>query len=196
MFLLNTPASVDDVWDTLPRSMQQQMLDKKVRLFVIDAYRVARENGMGSRINTIMQTCFFAISGVLPGEEAIGKIKRAVEKTYGRKGRKIVELNFAAIDATLADLHQVELPEQATSDSRYARPCQSMPRIRQEQSQARLSPIGVIITVSLLPDDGTYPLGDSGLGKTQYCAWKSRYGMKSSVYFAVNALCLPAFGDS
>jgi pyruvate-ferredoxin/flavodoxin oxidoreductase len=87
VFLLNSPIAPDKVWDSLPEKMQQQMLAKKIRFYVIDAYAVAEKTGMGKRINTIMQTCFFAISGVLPQEQAIAAIKHAVEKTYGKKGR-------------------------------------------------------------------------------------------------------------
>jgi pyruvate-ferredoxin/flavodoxin oxidoreductase len=115
VFLLNSPVATDKVWDTLPKKMQQQMLDKKIRFYVIDGYAVAEKTGMGKRINTIMQTCFFAISGVLPQGDAIAAIKHAVEKTYGKKGRRIVELNFKAIDETLAGLQQVALPEKVSS---------------------------------------------------------------------------------
>ena len=116
VFLLNTPEPADMVWDSLPQTMQQQMLAKNIRFYVIDGYAVAEKCGMGKRINTIMQTCFFAISGVLPQEQAIEAIKHAVEKTYGKKGRRIVELNFKAIDDTLAGLQQVSLPTQISSE--------------------------------------------------------------------------------
>ncbi|MDD1644500.1 MAG: pyruvate:ferredoxin (flavodoxin) oxidoreductase, partial [Methylococcaceae bacterium] len=115
VFLLNTPEPVEQVWESLPAKMQQQMIAKKIRFYVIDGYAVAEKSGMGKRINTIMQTCFFAISGVLPQDEAIPAIKYAVEKTYGEKGQRIVELNFKAIDETLASLHAVPLPTQVSS---------------------------------------------------------------------------------
>ncbi|MFI3185293.1 MAG: pyruvate:ferredoxin (flavodoxin) oxidoreductase, partial [Methylococcaceae bacterium] len=115
VFLLNTPESVEMVWDSLPKKMQQQMIAKKIRFYVIDGYAVAEKSGMGKRINTIMQTCFFAISGVLPETDAITAIKHAVEKTYGKKGQRIVELNFKAIDETLASLHAVPLPTVVSS---------------------------------------------------------------------------------
>ncbi|MDO9141203.1 MAG: 2-oxoacid:acceptor oxidoreductase family protein, partial [Methylobacter sp.] len=102
VFLLNSPEPVERVWDSLPANMQRQMIAKKIRFYVIDGYEVAEKSGMGKRINTIMQTCFFAISGVLPQEQAVADIKHAVEKTYGKKGQRIVELNFKAIDETLA----------------------------------------------------------------------------------------------
>ena len=123
-FLLNSPTPEDKVWDDFPKSMQQQILDKGIKVYVIDAYDIAEKTGMGRRINTIMQTCFFAISGILPEDEAIAQIKKAVEKTYGKKGQKLLERNFAAIDATLAGLHQVQVPGQASSD--FERP--PMPR--------------------------------------------------------------------
>ncbi len=115
VFLLNSPEPVEQVWESLPAKMQQQMIAKKIRFYVIDGYEVAEKSGMGKRINTIMQTCFFAISGVLPQEQAIAAIKHAVEKTYGKKGRHIVELNFKAIDETLASLHSVPLPTAVSS---------------------------------------------------------------------------------
>ena len=101
VFLLNSPAAAAEVWDTLPEGMQQQILDKQIRMYCIDAYDVASRNGMGKRINTVMQTCFFAISGILPREQAISAIKDAVQKTYGKKGKRIVELNYQAIDCLL-----------------------------------------------------------------------------------------------
>ena len=107
VFLLNTQAGPEEVWETLPLPTQQAILDKGLRLFVIDAYKVAGETGMGVRINTIMQTCFFAISGVLPREEAIAQIKKAIEKTYGKRGEEVVRKNYAAVDGTLAGLHDL-----------------------------------------------------------------------------------------
>ncbi|HUM02451.1 MAG TPA: pyruvate:ferredoxin (flavodoxin) oxidoreductase, partial [Thermoanaerobaculia bacterium] len=113
--LLNVGRGKEEVWDALPREMQATILEKKLRVFVIDAYKVARDLGMGARINTIMQTCFFAISGVLPREDAIAEIKKAVEKTYGRKGPEIVKKNFAAIDGTLEHLVELPVPSKVTS---------------------------------------------------------------------------------
>jgi len=106
-FLLNTPFSHDQVWSKLPTPMQQTLLNRKARLFVIDATRVARDSGMGGRINTIMQVCFFALSGVLPKDEAIDAIKNSIRKTYGKKGEEIVQMNLKAVDNTLAHLHEV-----------------------------------------------------------------------------------------
>ena len=116
VFLLNSPYSAAEVWDRLPRTMQNEMLQKKIEFYVIDGYKVAREAGMGTRINTIMQTCFFAISGVLPREEAIEQIKKAIKKTYGKRGEAVVQKNFAAVDHALAHLEKVELPSSSSSE--------------------------------------------------------------------------------
>jgi pyruvate-ferredoxin/flavodoxin oxidoreductase len=116
VFLLNSPYSAADVWDKLPRSIQEEMLRKKIEFYVIDGYKVAREAGMGTRINTIMQTCFFAISGVLPRDEAIKQIKKSIQKTYGKRGEAVVEKNFAAVDHALAHLEKVALPDAASSN--------------------------------------------------------------------------------
>ena len=113
--LLNAPYPAAQVWDRLPRPVQQTITDKKLRLFVIDAGAVAREVGLGARTNTVLQTCFFAISGVLPREKAIGHIKDAIRKTYERKGQSVVDKNFAAVDGTLARLSEVTVPAQVTS---------------------------------------------------------------------------------
>jgi len=115
VFLLNSPYSAAEVWDHLPKTTQQEMLKKKIEFYVIDGYKVAREAGMGTRINTIMQTCFFAISGVLPRDEAIEQIKKAIYKTYGKRGEAVVAKNYAAVDAALAHLEKVELPSGVSS---------------------------------------------------------------------------------
>src|SRR4029079_5751554 len=106
--LLNSPHGPDDVWAALPDQVQQQVSAKQLRLFVIDATTVARETGMGGRVNTIMQTCFFAISGILPREQAIEQIKQSIRKTYGKRGETVVQQNFRAVDAALSHLHEVD----------------------------------------------------------------------------------------
>ena len=116
VFLLNSPYSAAEVWKYIPKTTQQEMIRKKIEFYVIDGYKVGREAGMGTRINTIMQTCFFAISGVLPREEAIEQIKKSIKKTYGKRGEAVVAKNFAAVDAALAHLEKVELPAAATAD--------------------------------------------------------------------------------
>ncbi len=115
-FLLNSPYSKDETWDKMPKKVQQQIIDKKLKFYVIDGYTVAKETGMGARINTIMQTCFFAISGVLEKDEAILQIKKAIQKTYGAKGEEIVQKNFNAVDKTLEHLYQIDVPANATSE--------------------------------------------------------------------------------
>ncbi len=116
VFLLNSPYSAAEVWNYIPKTTQQEMIRKKIEFYVIDGYKVGREAGMGTRINTIMQTCFFAISGVLPREEAIEQIKKSIKKTYGKRGEAVVAKNFAAVDAALAHLEKVELPTAATAE--------------------------------------------------------------------------------
>jgi len=118
VFLLNSPYAKEEVWDQLPLELQEQIIDKKLRFYVIDGLKVAREAGMGNRINTVMQTCFFAISGVLPRDEAIEKIKKTIEKTYGKKGADVVARNKAAVDMTLANLHEIKPPAAATTPRR------------------------------------------------------------------------------
>ena len=157
-FLLNTPHGKDQIWDTLPQRMQQQIIDRKLKLYVIDAYDVARQTGMGVRINTIMQTCFFAISGVLPREEAIDKIKQAIKKTYGVKGEEVVKKNWEAVDQTLANLHEVAIPAKPTS-TREIPPtvAPEAPNFVREVIGAMIAGRGDDIPTSRLPVDGTFP---------------------------------------
>lgn len=160
VFLLNSPVAADKVWDTLPKKMQQQMLDKNIRFYVIDGYAVGEKTGMGKRINTIMQTCFFAISGVLPQEQAIAAIKHAVEKTYGRKGQRIVELNFKAIDETLAGLQQVTLPNKVSSSfDNISRIIDNAPEFVKRVTGEIIAGRGDFLPVSAMPVDGTFPTG-------------------------------------
>lgn len=158
VFLLNSPYGSDKVWDKIPRRVQQQILDKKIKFYVIDAYKVAQNTGMGARINTVMQTCFFAISGVLPREEAIAKIKDAIQKTYGAKGDDIVQRNFAAVDQTLENLHEVQVPSQVTSTIELPPVVSSeAPEFVRDVLAMMIANKGDDIPVSKLPDDGTFP---------------------------------------
>ena len=159
-FLLNSPYGPDEVWDKLPQSLQQEIIKKQTPLYVIDAYKVARENGMGTRINTVMQTCFFAISGVLPKDEAIAQIKSAIEKTYGKKGKEVVEKNFQAVDQSLAHLHQVEVPAKVSSgfDLPAVVP-EHAPEFVRDVTAMMMAGRGDDLAVSALPIDGTYPTG-------------------------------------
>jgi len=172
ILLLNSPYGADEVWDHLPRSAQQQIIDKQIQLYVIDASSVARETGMGGRTNTIMQTCFFAISGVLSREEAISKIKESIRKTYGKKGDEVVQKNFAAVDQTLAHLQRVEIPRQA--DSSIETPpvvSPEAPEFVQRVTAAMMAGKGDQLPVSALPIDGTYPSGTTRWEKRNIAAF-------------------------
>jgi len=159
-FLLNSPYSPDEAWDHLPRTLQGQIIAKKLKFYVIDAYAVAKETGMGVRINTIMQTCFFAISGVLPRDEAIEKIKEAIRKTYGARGEVIVQKNFAAVDAALAHLHQVVVPDQATSSIEMPPVVPpEAPEFVQKVTAKIIAGEGDALPVSVFTVDGTFPSG-------------------------------------
>ena len=122
VFLLNSLYSKDEVWGTLPQEVQQTIIDKKLRFYVIDAYEVAHRTGMGGRINTIMQTCFFAISGVLPRDLAIKEIKKSIKKTYSKRGEAVVQKNYEAVDQTLANLHEVKVPAKGHQHAHHAGP--------------------------------------------------------------------------
>ncbi|MGB9130577.1 MAG: pyruvate:ferredoxin (flavodoxin) oxidoreductase [Thiobacillus sp.] len=172
VFLLNTPEKPEQVWDTLPQTLRAQILEKRLRLWVIDAYAVAAEAGMGRRINTIMQTCFFAISGILPKDEAIAAIKTAVDKTYGRKSKRLVELNYKAIDTTLAELHAVVIPANTLKGTRAGiqQPDEkpwtpasagetALPDFVRDLTLPIYHGHGDALPVSRFPADGTYPLG-------------------------------------
>ena len=160
VFLLNSPFGPDEVWDNLPRTAQETIVKKKLRFYVIDAVDVARKAGMGGRINTVMQTCFFAISGVLPREEAIAAIKHSIEKTYGKRGESVVRKNFAAVDASLENLHEVKVPETITAkfDIRPAVAACAPVFVRDVESLMMIGE-GDQIPVSAMPIDGTFPTG-------------------------------------
>ena len=167
IFLLNSPFGPNEVWAQLPRAVQQDIIRKQLKFWVIDAVKVARETGMGGRINTIMQTCFFAISGVLPRNEAIEGIKHAIEKTYGKRGEDVVQKNFAAVDSTLENLFEVKVPEKVTSTTDVRPP---VPAAAPEFVQKVVGPIiqgsGDNLPVSAMPIDGTFPSGTA--------AWEKR----------------------
>ncbi len=162
VFLLNASEPADKVWAALPPSMQRTMVEKKISFWVIDAYQVALDAGMGRRINTVMQTCFFAISGILPQDQAIAAIKRAVEKTYGRKGRRIAEQNYRAIDATVAALQRVDVPatlELAATDGTAPLTATGLDTFTRRVTIPLIQGKGDALPVSLLPVDGTWPTG-------------------------------------
>jgi pyruvate-ferredoxin/flavodoxin oxidoreductase len=158
--LLNAPFAPAEVWNHLPRKFQQQVIAKRLRVFVIDAYAVARDTGMGRRINTIMQTCFFAISGILPPVDAIAAIKKAIEQTYGNRGEAILKRNFDAVDQALAHLSEVQIPDRVTA------PFDILPPVSPNAPQFVRNVLGEIVAgrgddlpVSALPPDGTFPTG-------------------------------------
>ena len=165
-FLLNAPFGPDEVWDRLPRSAQRQIIDKRLRFYVIDASKVARNVGLGGRINTVLQTCFFAISNVFEREDAIRHIKDAIRKSYGRKGAAVVEQNFKAVDDTIAQLFQVPVPALATSgfDLLPVVPSHVAPFLR-DVTAKMLEGRGDEIPVSAMPVDGTFPSGTTRLEK-------------------------------
>src|SRR5690606_26507200 len=158
IFLVNTPFSINKFWDNLPDKVQQQIIEKEAKVFIIDAQKVAEESGMGRRINTVMQTCFFAISGVLPKEKAIDAIKDSIRKTYGRKGEVIVQMNINAVDNTVAHLHEIEVPQKVSSDVHMAA---AVPDYAPDFVKKVLGPIiaghGDDLPVSAFPCDGTFP---------------------------------------
>lgn len=160
--LLNCPYDAEEIWPKLPERMRQQIHDKSIRVFTINATKVAREAGMSGRINTIMQTCFFALSDVLPREDAIAEIKKAIKKTYAKKGEAVVEKNFQAVDRTLENLVEVDIPSWTDARITDARiPPGSMPEFVRNVTQKMIEGFGDDLPVSAMPVDGTYPSGTS-----------------------------------
>ncbi|MDB9376789.1 pyruvate:ferredoxin (flavodoxin) oxidoreductase, partial [Nodularia sphaerocarpa] len=160
--LLNSPHDADTVWEYLPPKVQQEIIEKKLKLFVINANQVARESGMGGRINTIMQVCFFALAGVLPQAEAITKIKKAIEKTYGKKGTEVVQKNLQAVDNTLTNLHKVDIPltsQKSKVKSQKSTLLDSAPEFVRDVLGEIMVWHGDDLPVSALPADGTFPTG-------------------------------------
>ena len=165
--LLNSPYSPDETWKKLPRDWQETMVGKKLHLFVIDATQVAQTCGMGRRTNTVLQTCFFALSGVLPPDEAIKQIKKAIDKTYGKKGEQIVKMNYAAVDAALAGLREVKIPGGPDADAPVPAPrtFAHAPDFVQKVTSRLLANQGDLMPVSAMPADGCWPTGTSRFEK-------------------------------
>jgi pyruvate-ferredoxin/flavodoxin oxidoreductase len=160
VFLLNSPFGPDKVWDHLPRDVQIQLIAKKAKFYVIDAYEVARDTGMGSRMNTIMQVCFFAISKVLPRDEAIDAIRKSIRDTYGKKGEEVVRKNLRAVDETLAHLFEVSVPDKATSQTEMPAPFSpEAPKFERDVLGVIYAGHGDELPVSAFPADGTFPTG-------------------------------------
>ncbi len=157
-FLLNSPYGTNETWNQMPIRVQQQIIDKKLNFYVIDGYAVANKTGMGSRVNTIMQTCFFAISGILPKDEAIEQIKKSIKKTYGAKGEEIVKKNYEAVDQTLAHLFKIEVPAKVTSSIEIPAIVSSKaPEFVRATLSKMLEGKGDDVKVSEMPTDGTFP---------------------------------------
>ena len=156
--LLNTPYEQEETWDHIPAEVQQQIIDKQLKVYAINAYAVAQATGMGNRINTIMQTCFFAISGVLPQDEAIAQIKAAIKKTYGRRGEAVVQQNYAAVDASLDHMYRIDVPAAPTSKI-HLQPIVSAkaPEFVQKVTATMIANQGDSLPVSAMPVDGTFP---------------------------------------
>jgi len=161
-FLLNSPYGPDEVWDKLPREAQEQILEKKLKMYVVDALAVAKEAGLAGRINTVTQACFFAISGILPRDDAIEKIKDSIRKTYGKRGETVLNRNFAAVDQSLAALREVKVPVKADSAlSRRPVVARTAPDFVQRVTAMMLGGKGDLLPVSALPVDGTFPTATS-----------------------------------
>ncbi len=159
-FLLNSPYGPDDVWDELPKTVQQTIIDKKLKFYVVDGYAVAEKAGMGRRVNTVLQACFFGISGVLPKDEAIAAIKNAIKKTYGKRGEEIVNRNYQAVDMALEYLHEVKVPVSVSSDFDVIPPVPAdSPKFVKDVLGTIIGRRGDSLPVSAMPIDGTYPTG-------------------------------------
>ncbi len=160
IFLLNSLYGPDEVWDHLPAKVQEALIKKNLDFYTIDAYEVAQKTNMGTRINTIMQTCFFAISGILPKDQAIEEIKKSIKKTYGKRGEAVVKQNFAAVDSALENMYKIEVPDKVTSD------IPMMPAVPEEAPEYVRNVLGKMlerrgddVLVSEMPVDGTFPTG-------------------------------------
>lgn len=157
-FLLNSPFDKDHVWVQLPRAIQEEMIAKKIKFYVVDAYKVAKESGMGRRINTVMQTCFFAISGIIERDEAITQIKKYIEKSYGAKSAEIVQMNYTAVDNALSHLYEVEVPNEAESTKVFRSPVKGeVNKFIADVTSTLIEGRGDEIPVSMMPPDGTWP---------------------------------------
>jgi pyruvate-ferredoxin/flavodoxin oxidoreductase len=159
-FLLNSPFPTDETWDMLPRQVQKQIIDKKLKFYVIDAYKIAREIGLGARINTIMQSCFFLLSGILPKEEALQRIKEFTKKTYGSRGEKVLEMNYAAVDKAPEYLHEIKYTDKITSNREMLPPVpEEAPEYVRDVIGKMIAKEGDDLPVSAFAPDGTFPVG-------------------------------------
>jgi pyruvate-ferredoxin/flavodoxin oxidoreductase len=157
-FLLNAPFGPDEVWEHLPHEIQERIVERRLRLYVVDATRVAQEAGLGKRVNTVLQTCFFALTGILERDRAIAAVKDAIRSTYGKRGEAVLERNFAAVDRALEGLHQVDVPAEATSPLRRLAPVPAdAPAFVLDVTGPLIAGRGDELPVSALPVDGTFP---------------------------------------
>jgi pyruvate-ferredoxin/flavodoxin oxidoreductase len=178
VFLLNSPYGPEEVWENLPREVQRDIISKRLHFYVVDAVKVAKDSGMGGRVNTVMQTCFFAISGVLPREQAIIKIKESIKKSYGKRGEAVVRQNWQAIDQTLEHLYEVKVPAEVNSPlTRRTIVPANAPAFVQKVLAPMIGGTGDELPVSALPVDGTYPSGTTQWEKRniglEVPAWES-----------------------
>ncbi len=159
-FLLNSLYEPDEVWEHLPKKVQAALIEKKLKFYIIDAYEVARKTNMGQRINTIMQTCFFAISGILPKDQAIDEIKKSIKKTYGKRGEAVINQNFAAVDQALENMYEIDVPQEVTSDIPMLPPVPAnAPEYVRNVLGKMIDRRGDDVLVSEMPVDGTFPTG-------------------------------------
>jgi len=180
--LLNCPHPPEEVWDSLSRPVQEQIIAKHIELYVVDAGRIAREVGLAGRTNTVLQTCFFAISGVLPREVAIDRIKKAIKKTYGRRGAEVVERNQAAVDRALDGLHRVEVPEKVTATRGLPRIVpDDVPEFVRTVTAEMMAGRGDALPVSVLPVDGTYPSGTAAYEKRNIAQFVAQWDPKTCI---------------
>ena len=192
VFLLNAHYPADVVWDMLPRPVQEHLIAKKLKFYVIDAYRVAREVGMAGRINTVMQVCFFAISGVLPREEAITAIKSAIRKSYAKKGDDIVQKNLDAVDRTLDNLHEVRVPNAVTSTREFTPLlAEGAPNFVNDVLGKMIARQGDSLPVSALPVDGTYPVGTAQYEKRNLASEIPVWDMQTCIQCGKCAMVCP-----
>ena len=166
-FLLNSPYSKDEIWDKLPEKMQQHLIENEVNFYIVDASKVAQDAKLGKRTNTVLQTCFFAISGILPKDEAIQKIKDAIVKSYSHKGEKVVQMNFNAVDKSLENLEKVDYPKKVTSKKQFVSAMTNAPDgFVTEVLQTILAGRGDELPVSAFPVDGSFPTGTTQYEKS------------------------------
>lgn len=191
-FLLNTTYDQHEVWDKLPRKMQETILERNIKFYVINAFKVARDSGMGGRINTVMQTCFFAISNILEREKAIALIKDSIKKSFGSKGEAVVQKNYEAVDNTLANLYEVKIPGKLTSTlNLIAAVSDDAPAFVQDFTARLIEGKGDDVPVSMMPADGTYPCGTTKYEKRNIADFIPTWDLESCIQCGKCSLACP-----